>query len=177
MSQLSFDDIELQLQCCFRCRRHLPLSAFKPSWRGVRSAYCRSCEAACDRDGWRVCAYPGCLERPSRKSKYCSLKHDPRPTSRGRGLRGRIPMYGAMHYRVKMARGAARDHECAHVCGRKADHWAYDHEDPDEVSEYRHGRTMRYSLDPAHYLPLCRWCHAKFDKKPPRPALWMWRLR
>lgn len=66
--------------------------------------------------------------------------------------------YDAMHQRVKAARGRPETHPCGH-CGGQAQEWAYDHADPDE----RLGGDGPFSLNPAHYLPLCVPCHRKFD--------------
>jgi hypothetical protein len=66
--------------------------------------------------------------------------------------------YDAVHRMLRVKRGPARDHRCC-GCGLWAKQWAYDHEDPEEVS--RNGRT--YSTDLAHYFPLCGPCHFRFD--------------
>lgn len=80
--------------------------------------------------------------------------------------------YTSAHMRVAAQRGRARDQKCEH-CDQKADHWAYDHSDPDEVNEVEVGvgrngreRTWRriYSRDPQFYIALCRKCHGKFDE-------------
>ena len=57
-----------------------------------------------------------------------------------------------------------------------AEDWAYDHEDPDEKSDViqSHGtwRRVPFSLDPTHYLPMCRSCHRSFDwRRNSRPAV------
>lgn len=50
-----------------------------------------------------------------------------------------------------------------------AAHWAYDHKDPYEVTGWSNqSRDKRrvpvtYSLNMAHYLPLCRTCHTILD--------------
>jgi hypothetical protein len=49
---------------------------------------------------------------------------------------------------------------CEFGCGKTAQHWAYDHLDPDElVSE----RGYPYSLDPCHYFPTCVADHKAWD--------------
>lgn len=70
----------------------------------------------------------------------------------------RVSEYDHAHDQVKALRGRAAEYDCAH-CGKPAHHWAYDHADPDVPLTAWHP----YSLDPAHYLALCRSCHARFD--------------
>lgn len=74
--------------------------------------------------------------------------------------------YRSAHARVTRFRGRARDHQCAR-CGEQAENWAYDHEDPEELTEYLPDEKRRgwrsYSANPDNYLPLCRPCHHKFD--------------
>jgi hypothetical protein len=68
--------------------------------------------------------------------------------------------YSFAHRKVYRLRGKASAHACAH-CGRPARHWAYDHADPGERTDPRRGGP--FSLDPAHYLPLCAACHKILD--------------
>lgn len=75
--------------------------------------------------------------------------------------RGEIT-YNAAHRRVYRSKGDASTHTCRH-CGKAAAHWAYDHADPNAIRD----KGSVYSLDPAHYIPLCRVCHVRFDKHPP----------
>jgi len=80
---------------------------------------------------------------------------------------GEAVSYAGAHARVYAARGPASAHACLH-CGKAAQEWAYDHTDPDGKTEVRarDGRApspVPYSTDPAHYIPLCRTCHLKFD--------------
>ncbi len=69
------------------------------------------------------------------------------------------PTYGAAHWRVYVARGLARDHRCVD-CGGPAEHWSYDHTDPDELVA---PDGLAYSLDVDRYEPRCVSCHRKFD--------------
>jgi hypothetical protein len=42
--------------------------------------------------------------------------------------------------------------------------WAYDRLDPDEKIEADGSDAgMLFSVDPGHYLPMCKPCHARFD--------------
>jgi len=68
--------------------------------------------------------------------------------------------YSGAHIRVRTQRGRASEHQCEH-CDAQAQHWAYDHTDPDDLQS---PRGERYSADPAHYLPLCVSCHNLFDE-------------
>jgi hypothetical protein len=74
--------------------------------------------------------------------------------------------YGNAHSRVRQARGPARKHACR--CGAAAAQWAYDHNDPNPRTETlptARGRTVvvTWSEDPAHYIAMCRRCHARLD--------------
>src|ERR1035437_4956649 len=70
--------------------------------------------------------------------------------------------YAGQHHRLYTARGKAKDFGCEH-CSNQAQHWAYDHTDPDEHYEMRDGYLLPFSTDLERYLPLCRSCHATFD--------------
>jgi hypothetical protein len=64
----------------------------------------------------------------------------------------------AAHDRVARLHGRAAEHSCV-KCGRTAQHWAYDHLDPDEKSS----KAGPYSTKPKHYQPMCVPCHKRFD--------------
>lgn len=70
-----------------------------------------------------------------------------------------IVLYRAAHARVQAARGPAAAHPCTD-CANPAEHWSYDHTDPDEL---RSDTGQPYSLDVGAYEPRCVPCHAKFD--------------
>jgi hypothetical protein len=72
----------------------------------------------------------------------------------------RLPMvgYNSVHQRLKRDRGPASAYDCAN-CDAAGMDWAYDHADADELL----GTDGPYSLDPAHYRPLCRHCHKTLD--------------
>lgn len=78
---------------------------------------------------------------------------------RGPTWTGDNATYNAVHLRLRIARGPAANLPCAH-CGGTADHWAYDHAEPNERRDEK-GRP--YSTDLARYLPLCKTCHRRFD--------------
>jgi len=71
--------------------------------------------------------------------------------------------YSAAHDRVRRDRGQVQAHECV-GCGTQAQHWSYDHSDPDELhAEGLSARPVAYSVKPEHYSPRCIKCHKRFD--------------
>ena len=70
--------------------------------------------------------------------------------------------YRAAHSRVERARGKASSHRCAD-CPGAAEHWSYDHSDPDEVQGPYQGTWKSYSMDVDRYEPRCVKCHRAFD--------------
>lgn len=136
----------LAMQLCARCNRHLPMSAFHPGKRGKAGHYCRACHLA------------------YRHERYgYSVRIRPRPRHRRTLSTG----YRAVHKRVQRLRGPASDHPCQRCDAHQAEEWAYDHADPHPITAThpRSGRPVTYSLDPAHYLALCKPCHAQFDAR------------
>lgn len=72
--------------------------------------------------------------------------------------------YWGAHDRVYEDRGPASEQQCVD-CDRRAEHWSYDHADPDElVSHSPRSAGAPYSLDPMHYAPRCVPCHWAFDR-------------
>lgn len=71
--------------------------------------------------------------------------------------------YTAAHQRCRQDRGRVQEHDCID-CGRAAQHWSYNHDDPDELmAEGLSSRPVAYSLNPVHYSPRCVSCHKRFD--------------
>lgn len=118
-----------------------------------------------------ICSIDGC-GKPARTRGWCNTHHmrwyrhgDPLRVSDQRGesnhrWSGRTITYFGAHNRTKRVRGPASDHQCG--CGATAREWAYDHADPDELTnELGHA----YSADPSHYLPMCNPCHQAFDRR------------
>lgn len=68
--------------------------------------------------------------------------------------------YTGVHERLRRSRGPARQHRCA--CGATAAHWAYDHNDPDQLFD---DRGCPYSPRIEHYVPMCQSCHQKQDRR------------
>ena len=85
--------------------------------------------------------------------------------------RGDNPTYGAAHQRLVADYGKASEHDCS-VCFEPADEWAFirewcpDNEVLRQEKDFPNGRrrVVEYSLDPAHYLTLCRSDHNRLDK-------------
>lgn len=72
---------------------------------------------------------------------------------------GNDATYGAVHQRVKKAFGVPSLHHCVD-CGRQAQHWSYDHTDPNQKHDPERGP---YSPDITRYQPRCVRCHKRFD--------------
>lgn len=138
----------------------------------------------------RTCTIDGC-ERNTRtgKAAYCEMhylrfkrhgdplvvlpRYSPGSGEDNHQWRGQDIAYSTAHSRVTAARGRAAQHQCAHCHGKAAQEWAYDGSDEHElVSDRRGSLGMRYSADPAKYLPLCSACHRAFDGNMP-PMHWL----
>lgn len=70
--------------------------------------------------------------------------------------------YSMAHQRVYAARGPATAYLCAE-CRGTAQEWAYDGDDPRELVGMNGPYRCAYSVDPNHYDPLCKHCHALTD--------------
>lgn len=71
--------------------------------------------------------------------------------------------YGAAHDRVRRDRGSIHRQWCID-CGEAAQHWSYNHDDPDELyAEDLSAHGVAYSPQPRHYSPRCVRCHKRFD--------------
>jgi len=120
----------------------------------------------------RGCTVAGC-DRKHFGRGYCRTHHwrwtrtgDPDP-DRPIGRYERDTSYWAAHDRLKRTRGLASTHPCAD-CGAPAREWCYDHHDPDARTNLR---GWAYSLNPAHYRPLCRRCKRRNDTAHATPLL------
>lgn len=80
----------------------------------------------------------------------------------GRLGKGEAMTYDAVHARLAVERGRAAGYPCSD-CGGQAQAWAYDHTDPCELTQQRHGRIVAYSADLDLYRPLCWSCHVRLD--------------
>ena len=71
--------------------------------------------------------------------------------------------YAAAHDRVRADRGLVQTYRCVD-CGQRAQHWSYNHDDPDELhQEGLSAQPVAYSIHPDHYSPRCVKCHRHFD--------------
>lgn len=117
-----------------------------------------------------TCSIAGCSE-PAQSRGWCN-KHwlrwrrngDPLVVKRDwtTGVRSASVTYSGAHMRVRSERGPASQFQCVR-CDRGAQEWAYDHSDPRALVETRGVTDLTYSEDPAHYLPMCKSCHKRFD--------------
>ena len=119
----------------------------------------------------RECAVEGCSACVLAKD-LCVMhygrvrKHgDPhRVDPGGRPTKGEHPGWAAVHKRLDRTRGKATGYTCVDCAGR-AREWSYDNADPNELRELVKRWSLRYSLDPSHYVPRCTPCHRRFDRK------------
>lgn len=104
----------------------------------------------------------------SRRSPFCEM-HYYRIRRNGHldrlEMRAEVVGYRQAHVRIEKRRGTARMHQCVD-CGKRAEHWSYDHGDPDHlIGPAPH--FLPYSLSVDHYEPRCRPCHRAFDRGRP----------
>lgn len=76
----------------------------------------------------------------------------------------KTPSYAVVHERIRRAWGLASDHPCVN-CGRPADEWSYDGQDPQELHGHNGNEAaLAYSLNwVQHYDPRCVSCHRAAD--------------
>jgi hypothetical protein len=65
--------------------------------------------------------------------------------------------YRTVHARLAALRGPARTYRCA--CGRRATHWSYVRDCPDEYFS----PSGPYCTHPGHYAAQCGPCHKRHD--------------
>lgn len=125
------------------------------------------------------CLVDGCFN-PDSSSGYCSMhatrisRHgDPNVViaSKDRALPegeahpnwvGDEVGYTGAHHRVRRRKGPASAHQCV-SCRAPAEHWSYDHSDPDEKFAVMGGYEIAYSTVIDHYHPRCVPCHKRYD--------------
>lgn len=133
------------LRYCNSCGTTKELSQFTQMGEGRTRPRCRSCGN-------------------SSSSSYRSGGRDPRKPWPLGGIG-----YKHAHRRAEAVWGAAKDHLCSEGCGKQAEEWAYNHQDPDEYSvekvDGRKGdvRVVFYSGHHDFYQAMCRACHIRFD--------------
>lgn len=120
------------------------------------------------------CSIEGCDHADRGNSQWCRMHYmrwyrygDPLADFRSHRFVGDTVTYSGAHIRVRDRRGKASNQACVD-CGGAAQHWTYDHADPNELHDQR-GRP--YSGDPSHYVPRCVSCHKKADIAIKPPAL------
>lgn len=69
-----------------------------------------------------------------------------------------ITSYSGIHKHLRDRHGPASGFVCK--CGAPAQEWAYDGQDPSQRID---PRGLAYSIDCAHYFPVCRACHKIHD--------------
>ena len=111
-----------------------------------------------------ACSVAGC-DQPMRKKTWCASHYtqwaecgEVRPFAWKWGD-GR---YIATHTRLRRLLGAASGFPCSD-CGRQAQEWSYDHNDPDVKHDPEHSGCA-YSRNPDCYSPRCALCHRSFDR-------------
>lgn len=105
-----------------------------------------------------------CAKHWARKSRWGSpevVNPTSLPGKDNSNWRGNDISYSGAHRRVYRDRGSATNHFCS--CGEVAQHWAYDHECPEELSEMTPGGIRHYSGNTERYIPMCVPCHKAFD--------------
>lgn len=140
-------------QRCPRCEQDLPQAGYHPDKWGKRGHYCRPCMTEYRRE-WRRARGIG----PCGSQVHTAPQPRPRVYS---------TTYRAVHKRVQRLRGRASNHPCGN-CGKAAEEWAYDHSDPAPLTGATGGRrstAAEYSADPARYVPLCKPCHSRRDRR------------
>lgn len=85
----------------------------------------------------------GCLDNPAWFTQQAEIK------------------YLAAHNRVYRVRGIATEHTCV-ACSGPAKDWALKHEAGDRQVDPDNG--LAFSPDPEDYQPMCRSCHARYDR-------------
>ncbi len=84
----------------------------------------------------------------------------PRPSKKGQNYK-EVVTYSGAHQRIYKRRGRASEHTCP--CGAAAEHWSYDHNDPDELTGTDKGYRVTYSVKIEHYVARCVLCHNRLD--------------
>ena len=122
-----------------------------------------------------VCSVPDCGGKHLALG-YCTLhysrnKRHGNPLEKGYDRGGEVG-YAAAHKRILKARGQAKEYKCE-FCGGRAEEWALNTK-VENRTNFRTGlwgngsgvlTPTQYSLSPNDYIPLCRSCHTRFDRK------------
>jgi hypothetical protein len=116
----------------------------KPSVRG----YCKMHASRIERHG-----SPHIVIAPDQRN----VRHG---SDNPRWLPDDVVDYRTVHMRLRRTIGSARTMQCADCGDRKAVHWSYDHQDPDERMS---PDGVPYSIKAEHYQPRCASCHKFYD--------------
>lgn len=118
-----------------------------------------------------MCVIEGC-ERVDLIKKYglCRMHWkrwyrtgDPHKVRTTKGMAFKeVPGYKGLHVRIKKAKGRAAEYKCV-TCDSQAAHWAYQHNDPNELTGEHMGYAVKYSLNIDLYEPMCLICHNNLD--------------
>lgn len=121
-----------------------------------------------------LCKREGCTSR-NRAYGLCRkhLNEDRKEKGRAFTTRAGSPYsleecsYGALHLRLSVAKGSAKDYPCA-ICGTDEGRreWAYNNVESANERTVPDGPYwgIKYSLDPDDYFPACIPCHRGFDR-------------
>jgi hypothetical protein len=135
--------------------------------------WCASCRNRRYRDRYRPltkcldCPVEGRFGSGQQRCEECRAERRAEEEARRAAREARTaapPCYTSLHFQLREARGRAANLDCVE-CGEAAHEWSYDHSDPNELTEARRGRQVRYSLDHDRYRPMCRSCHTAFDAR------------
>jgi hypothetical protein len=79
------------------------------------------------------------------------------------------------HARCRALWGPASQYQCV-ACENAAADWAYDGTDPGYLLSFDRHRGLRYSIYPEFYMPMCKRCHGRRDKREAADELYTYRL-
>jgi hypothetical protein len=113
-----------------------------------------------------VCTVPDC-DAPHHALGVCFVHYHRLRQHGSTELKRKITTYKAAHRQLRRKRGKASELQCLNTsCSSLATDWCYDYTNASEcVIEMKNGNPLKYSTNIADYIPLCRRCHRKFDKK------------
>ena len=120
---------------------------------GKRRVHTRA-QVQCD-CGTMLIVRRGDLRDGNTKSCGCSRRGSESPSWKANDVG-----YHAIHGRLKIGRGPAKENDCS-LCEEQAAHWAYMHDCIDERLDATRGP---FCLHPEHYFALCAMCHKGYDK-------------
>lgn len=119
------------------------------------------------------CTFPGCTQRACSEG-YCAAHiRQQRPHGRMVAIRERTVWdactYSAAHHRCRQIWGPVQQYPCLD-CGKPAEEWAYDGNDPTELYVEKTDWEKRksivpYSRFPEFYMPMCKACHKRRDMR------------